>query len=148
MTDYVDTIIDILKFWGNNLRTNFKNIFEGTTTEQYIQLVAIVGAYLLLRPYLLKFAEKSQAKQHEKEMEAAKSNATKAKISPNSLRGNVEVQEDSDEEEDDKTSGPSWGKKARKRQRDYVKRVVDEEERRAQEIEDALDDDIKDLLED
>lgn len=154
MEDIGGTIVDILKFWGNNLRTNFRNMFLNTSTEQYLQLVIIVGAYLLIRPYLLKYAEKTQAKQYEKELKNGESNTAKAKISPNSLRGKVEVPDDTDEEDDNETSGANWGKKARRRQRKYVKKILSEEEQRleeedrlAKEIEDALDEDIKELLE-
>ncbi|RFU29718.1 hypothetical protein B7463_g6591, partial [Scytalidium lignicola] len=148
MGDFIDTIIDMFKFWGNNLRTNLSNTFDGMTVTNYIRMIAIVGAYLLIRPYIMKLGAKIQEKEHEKQISAEETNPAKAKISPNSLRGKVEIPDDTDEEEDPDTSGANWGKKARKRQRNFVKRMLEEEERRAKEIEDALDDDIKEFLED
>ncbi|KAH8821453.1 protein trafficking Pga2 [Xylogone sp. PMI_703] len=154
MADYIDTIIDIFKWWGNNLSTNLGNTFRDMTTERYIRMIAVVGAYLLLRPYIMKLGAKVQEKEHEKQMATAEAEAEgaakgKAKISPNALRGGkVEEEEDSDEEEDTETTGANWGKKARKRQRNFVKKVLNAEEQRLKEIEDALDDDIKELLED
>ena len=47
---------------------------------KWIRVIMIVGAYLLLRPHLLKSSQKAQGRQFEKEHEDSK-------ISPNDLRG-------------------------------------------------------------
>ncbi|CRK18726.1 hypothetical protein BN1708_003104 [Verticillium longisporum] len=71
-----------------------------------------------------------------------------AEISPNSLRGQVDIPEDSDDEGvESAATGADWGKKARRRQREVLKMMMDaEEERLAQEQEDEEDKDIEEFL--
>ncbi len=85
---------------------------------------------------------------HEEESERAEAEA-RAKISPNELRGKVEIPEDTDDEDEatGEASGPDWGKKARRRQRDMIKKLLDAEERRLQEsLEEEEDKDIEEFL--
>lgn len=115
-------------------------------TKNYIRLVAAVGAYLLLRPYLIKLGAKQQRKQHEMVDHPPETNP--AKISANALRG--QVPEDSDDDEGAQTGnatggGGNWGKKARKRQRQVLKKLLEAEEQRLKELEEAEED--KDLEE-
>lgn len=76
--------------------------------------------------------------------------AETAKISPNELRGRVQIPEDSDSEDETATgqsTGPDWGKKARRRQRDMIKKLLEAEERRLQESkEEEEDKDIEEFL--
>ncbi len=134
-------------------------MWDDMTLLKYIRLVAIVGAYALLRPYLMKWGEKLQAKEHEKELdpyEMATADAKdKGKLSPNDLRGvgvtgvggKVVELEDSESEEETTGTDVKWGKKARKRQRAVVKKILaDEEEVRRQLQEDDEDKDIQEYL--
>jgi hypothetical protein len=85
---------------------------------------------------------------HEEESARADAEA-KAKISPNELRGRVEIPEDTDEEDETagEASGPDWGKKARRRQREMIKRMLDAEEQRLREtLEEQEDKDIEEFL--
>lgn len=131
-------------FWflkyGQNATNNLSQVFTEMTPKEWIRLVIIVGAYMLLRPYVTKYLGKKQVEAMERE-EAKE----KAKISPNELRGGkVSIDDDDDEAE---TSGAAaWGEKARTRQRTMLKQMIEAEERRKQEEED--DKDIEDLLED
>jgi hypothetical protein len=99
---------------------------------------------MLLRPYIIKLGSKSQMHTHEQE------SAESAQISPNELRGRVQIPEDSDSEDEPtvaKASGPDWGKKARRRQRDMIKKLLEVEERRLQESkEEEEDKDIEEFL--
>jgi len=99
---------------------------------------------MLLRPYIIKLGSKSQMNTHEQD------SAEQAKISPNELRGRVQIPEDSDSEDEGTTaqaSGPDWGKKARRRQRDMIKKLLEAEERRLQESkEEEEDKDIEEFL--
>jgi hypothetical protein len=100
---------------------------------------------ILLRPYVIKLGSKAQMATHERE------SAESATISPNELRGRVQLPEDSDSEDDEaavgKATGPEWGKKARRRQRDMIKKLLDAEERRLQESkEEEEDKDIEEFL--
>lgn len=141
---------------------NLKGSFEGMAPEKWIRLVIIVGTYMLLRPYLLKLGGKQQMKQHEKEAaEAEEEAAAKAKMSPNELRGHkIQIPEDSEDDDDNegeeggegrdgedkaRSSATEWGKKARKRQRTMIKKILEAEEKRLQELQD--DDEDKDIQE-
>lgn len=74
----------------------------------------------------------------------------KAEISPNELRGQIDIPDDTDDELDEakaEASGPDWGKKARRRQRNMIRKLLEEEERRLQESkEEEEDKDIEEFL--
>lgn len=138
--------IEMLAQMVERLVNNFKQAFENFTPEKWIRLVMIVGAYLLLRPYLIKLAGRTQMQQHEKEEQEAEA---RAKLSSNSIRGQVDIPDNSDEEDGAQTSASDWGKKARRRQRDMLKKMVDAHEKKlAEEQEDDEDKDIEEFLED
>ncbi|CAG8959498.1 hypothetical protein HYFRA_00001397 [Hymenoscyphus fraxineus] len=146
----MDTIVDfVAHYWGNLTRNIIKTV-DGMTYIKYIRLIAIVGAYALLRPYIIKLGAKMQTKEHEKEIDVEEILGPKAKISPNVLRGyggkEVEIAE-SESEGEGATTGSNWGKKARKRQRAHDKKLLAEvEERRRQLQEDDEDKDIEEYL--
>jgi hypothetical protein len=142
-----DTIFGQVTQWVNNFQRNAMHMFDGMEVKNYIRLIAVVGAYALLRPYLMKLGEKIQAKQHEKVLDPHEMETAKAAISPNSLRGLVEVPEDSESEGEGEatTKGADWGKKARRRQRQMVRRILEKEEELRREQEENEDD--KDIME-
>ncbi|KAI0810532.1 protein trafficking Pga2 [Xylaria sp. FL0064] len=138
-------------FWGlislisDRMTTNVSASITNMTMQQWIRLVAIVGAYALLRPYIIKFGAKHQEKQFEKAQQET------AEISPNQLRGELGIPDESDEDEDDigqgESTGADWGKNARKRQRKMIKQLLDAEEKRLQETLDEQEDkDIEEFL--
>jgi len=102
---------------------------------------------MLLRPYIIKLGARSQMKSHEKAEADAQA---KAEISPNELRGFAEIPEDSDDEIEEiqaEATGPDWGKKARRRQRNMIKKLLEAEERRLEESkEEEEDKDIAQFL--
>jgi hypothetical protein len=143
-----------LSTWANNFIRNAIHMWDGMTLIKYIRLIAIISAYALLRPYLMKLGAKFQAREHEKELDpyemATKNEQGKGKISPNNLRGIdgkvVELQESDSEEEAEGTGADvKWGKKARKRQRAVIKKVLEDEERIRRELQE--DDEDKDIME-
>ncbi|KAK0652142.1 protein trafficking Pga2 [Cercophora newfieldiana] len=140
----MDDLINLASVVWNRFSTNLQATFDSTTPKKWIQLIIIAGAYMLLRPYIIKLGSKSQMKTHERE------SAEAAAISPNELRGRVQIPEDSDSEDDAPTAqatGPDWGKKARRRQRDMIKKLLEAEERRLQETkEEEEDKDIEEYL--
>lgn len=151
----MDGISNLLYVAYERFTRNLRGTLEGMSPEKWIRIVIIIGTYMLLRPYLLKLGGKVQMKQHEKEAaEAAEAEAeaeAKAKMSPNELRGHkIEIPEDSDEsdgEADGRATATDWGKKARRRQRTMVKKLLDAEEKRLQELqEDDEDKDIEEFL--
>ncbi|KAK7754897.1 hypothetical protein SLS62_003211 [Diatrype stigma] len=132
--------------------TNVGSSFKSMSPQQWIRLVAIVGAYCLLRPYVMKMASKHQERQMEKAEEAdqAAAAAAAAEISPNQLRGQVGIPEDSEDEdgaEQTQATAADWGKKARRRQRHVIKKLLDAEEERLRKLqEDEEDKDIEEYL--
>ena len=140
-------LFDYIRVWAENLQRNVIDAFYRMTPEKYIRLVAIIGAYALIRPYMMKLGSRFQTKEHEKEVDPIEM-AAAAAISPNSLRGQVKVPEDSDEDEAEaQVTGGDWGKKARKRQRQMVKRILETEEKlRREQQEDDEDKDIEEFL--
>jgi hypothetical protein len=147
MEDIVQSTIDFFGYYANNFQRNLIHGFDSLDLVSWIRLIAVLGAYILLRPYLEKAIIKKQTTEHEKELdpdEVAK--ISKAKISPNNLRGLTEPEEDSDDEKAD-VPEPNWGKKARKRQRQIERKIMEAEEKIRKE-QDENDDvqDIRDLL--
>lgn len=125
---------------------------DGMNLTQWIRLAAIVGAYMLIRPYVLKFMSNEQTNQFKEQSEkdnVERAKAAKARISANNIRGEVEVPDSEDEDGEEvqvQVSGnePQWGKKARKRGRKAMREIIEEQEKRLEE--DDMED-IKDLLE-
>ncbi len=75
---------------------------------------------------------------------------TGAEMSPNELRGKVEIPDESEDETEAaaaETSSADWGKKARRRQRKFLKDMLDAEEKKLQEtLEEEEDKDIEQYL--
>ena len=156
MDNAADRAIEVLQFipmqlgqWYHNFTHNIVHMWDGMTAIKYIRMIAVVGAYILLRPYIAKFGERFQEKQHEKELDPYEMGEQKAKLSPNALRGvggrAVELEESEEEEEEAEGTAADvkWGKKARKRQRMSIKKLLEEKERLLQEQQE--DDDDKDI---
>lgn len=138
----IDYIGELKQLWENtknapqNLRTNTVASFTNVTATGYIRLVAIVGAYILLRPFLIKLGARMQGL----DLDAA--NAARVptgKLSANALRGGP-IKEESESEEEVEASGADWGKKARKRQRQLEKKTRQEAEKRLAEEQEELED--------
>ncbi|KAH9901871.1 DUF1531-domain-containing protein [Xylariomycetidae sp. FL2044] len=148
-----EQLYELFTLVKDRFATNFGQSLTSMTPKQWLRLVIVVGAYLLLRPYLIKMGAKFQEKQFEKQAEETDKN--KADISPNQLRGQVDIPEDSDDDEEGagadgqaaQTTASDWGKKARKRQRNMIKKMLDVEEKRLQQLqEDEEDKDIERYL--
>lgn len=127
--------------YGANASNNLSNTFNNMTMQSWIRLIVIVGGYMLLRPYMMKFVTKGAVRKMEEEDEREK---RKAQISPNELRGLTEEEPEIDEDGDG--TGADWGQKARVRQRTMLKNLLEAEEQRR--LEEEEDKDIADLLED
>ncbi|OHF02820.1 trafficking PGA2 [Colletotrichum orchidophilum] len=145
----MSAVINLVNTIWTRFSTNLRGTLDGMSMEKWIRLVVIVGAYCLLRPYLMKVAGSSQMKQHEAKPEDEWT-GPKPKVQPNTLRGQVEIPQDSDDEGAEaagSTTSTDWGKKARKRQRDVLKKMIDAEEKRLAELqEDDEDKDIEEFL--
>jgi len=139
---FADTAWKLVTLVSDRMKTNVSVTFTNMTLQQWIRLVAIVGAYALLRPYIIKWGAKHQEKQFEKDQQEV------AEISPNQLRGELNIPEPSDDEEEKGDStATNWGKKARTRQRKMIKQLLDAEEKRLEETFDEQEDkDIEEFL--
>lgn len=153
MNDLIDTVSGYVFQGYDNLKHNATH-YASMDLKEWIRIVTIVGAYLLLRPYLSQWAAKLQSAQHDKEIDAEElttaTTGPKAAISANTLRGQVQVPEDSGSEEDAGTgeavaTGANWGKKARKRQRQMIKRIIEADEKLRAETEAYDDEEDKDI---
>ena len=141
---------NMVSTYADRFTTNISTSFTSLTIQQWIRLVAVVGAYLLARPYLIKLGAKRQLAQLEAE-DAATEAERAAKISPNEFRGQKlvmpEESESEGEEEAAESSAADWGKKARRRQRKMVKNLLAAHEKKlAEEQEDEEDKDIQEFL--
>ncbi|CCU77434.1 unnamed protein product [Blumeria hordei] len=145
----MSAISGIVKQGGDNLVRNVWGMWDGMRLRDYIRIVVIVGVYLLLRPYLLKFAAKIQAKQNAKSTVTDKS-AANVKISPNQLRGTgmagSEHDDLGDDENDRTASGADLGTKAKRRQKKAIKKTTGEEKKGLEVQGENEDKEIMDLL--
>lgn len=91
--------------FGHNATNNLHEGFSNMSLQSWIRLTVIVGGYLLLRPYLMKFATKSAVKR----MEDDAKSRVEADITPNELRGIKEKLYQADAEGGG--SGADWGQK-------------------------------------
>lgn len=88
----------------------------------------------------MKLGGRFQASDHEKEIDDSEI-LSPAAVSPNSLRGQVNVPDDSESEEEvGGATNTNWGRTARRRQRKLIKSIVEAEEKSKAE-EEAADSD-------
>ena len=131
--------------YGHNASNNIQGSIDSMTTQSWLRLIAVIGGYMLMRPYFMKAAAKRAVSQMEEEDEKEKERERQAQLSPNDLRGvreRIEKQHNNDDLGDG--SSTDWGQKARIRQRVVVKQMLEAEERRREEMED--DKDIEEFL--
>lgn len=136
---------------GDNAVNNLRSTFTDFSLKKGIRLCIIVFAYIIIRPYLVKWAGVRQMEQHEQEEAAAKAERERiAAMSPNDVRGLKVAAEipGTDEDLAAESSATDWGSKARKRQRRVLRKLVDaNEERLEQQMGDDEDKDIEEFLE-
>lgn len=140
-----------LAYYMGNFKRNTIGSVAHMDTKNWLRLIAIVGGYLLVRPYVVKWGIDHQKAQLEKEGRKTEEER-KAAAAANALRGISGEESDEDEVVDEgdaadiKVDGePNWGRRARVRQRKNIKKVLDEREKRAL-MEDWSDEDVSDLL--
>ena len=150
-TPTLDALLSQLQIYKDNFLTQTQLAFSRLTPQGIIRLVIIVGAYCLLRPYLIKLGGKFQAKDHERaldmeEVERLRKAEGIGNDKGESLKGRVQIPHDTDSEADEgeeegaRGSGVDWGKKARRRQRRVMRELVEAEGRRRKEEEEAASD--------
>lgn len=148
-------LVEFLRGYYSNFTNNMSNTLTGFSVRDYIRLIWIIGGYIFLRPYLdkgfKKLMESGSAKEQAEDNEDHEALSTDAgvKISANTLRGIREKVEGEQGEDGDsdvgESTGVSWGKSARRKQRKTIEYLEQELERKMEEEDDK---DIADLLED
>ncbi|MCJ1358134.1 MAG: hypothetical protein MMC33_008132 [Icmadophila ericetorum] len=135
-----------LDTYASNIITNITGTFTRLTPQQYIRLIIFVGAYALLRPYLLKLGAGFQTRDHERPLDISELEVKNAKGEV------VGVPEDSDSDSEEEgaravASGAGWGKKAKRRQRRMLRKIMEEKEKREMETQEEIEDkDIEEFL--
>lgn len=133
--------------FGNNASNNLQETFSRMTIHHWLRLTVIVGGYMLLRPYLMKWSVKKAVRNLEEADEKEKAEAAAVSMTPNELRGaKALLNEQLETEDGGDGTGADWGQKARVRQRVLLKQMLEQEEQRRMEDED--DKDIAEFLED
>jgi hypothetical protein len=136
----------------SRITNNVSSTFARMKMQDYIRLVVVIGAYCLLRPYLIKLGGYLQAKDHARPV-AEGEHSSPAAVNADSLKDKIGLVESSDEEEEvdeegvsqyNVADGQGWGTTARRRQRKFIKRMLDEQEKKL--AGEDSDDQIKDLL--
>lgn len=124
----MDNVIDYIAHFASNFWKNLGGAFDDMSGTRWLRMIAVVGAYVLFRPYLVKLGEKIQTRQYQKATDEKKrkdEEEAKARggavISPNALRGHVEEIKDGEEGKEEGKSadieGEEGGKKVRRRQK-------------------------------
>lgn len=138
--------VDFVLFYLKNFWRNATHMFDGMEWTRWLRLVAIIGAYVLIRPYLERYAAKYQEKQYAKidKDHDIKEAQARAAMSANELRGGPRVVE-VDEDEAAGTTGADWGKAAKKKQK-QTKKVAAEKAKQEEDEDSWSDPDVSDLL--
>ncbi|CAO2650845.1 Nn.00g091420.m01.CDS01 [Neocucurbitaria sp. VM-36] len=132
----MDYILDNAGEWKDRLVNNSVKSFTEMTPQRWIRIIVIVGAYLLVRPYLLKAAANRQKRQLEKEAEELGLESS-AEPNANALRAGK-----SSKPAEEQAKPADWGSKTKTRQR-----KAQEKKTRAQQDADS-DKEIEQYLED
>lgn len=118
------------------------------STEGYVRLIVIVGAYCMLRPYLVKLGGRFQAKDHAREVDDTTEETSPAAVSPNTLRGGADLSDHSSEDEQVESPAPRWGRGARQRQkRKAAQEVLDTEKIEVVDLDEEQGDSDKEIQE-
>ena len=137
----IDSILYQINIYKNNLTHQVNETFTRLTPKDLIRLVIIVGAYSFLRPYLLKLGARFQAKDHEREIDHEEIQEMRKSEGYNNSSLKVDIHEDTDSEDEATTrTGSDWGKTARRRQRRVMRQLLEAEEKKRLEDEEAESD--------
>ncbi|KAG5991327.1 hypothetical protein E4U54_003901 [Claviceps lovelessii] len=137
--------------YGSNARHNISEGLSSMTLQGWIRVVVIAGGYMLLRPYFQQMVTKGAVRKMEaddkKAREGDDAELPHPELTPNEYRGiKDKLYAHEHDHEGADGSGSDWGQKARVRQRQMLRELLEEDERRrAAQDEDA---DIQEFLED
>jgi hypothetical protein len=113
----LDDTLSLLQTWASNFQRNAAASFTNLSPKDILRIIIVVGAYsLILRPQLLRFSARSQARQHAE----SESSPTDEPVGISAL--------DPDSDSDDDKANPrtgEWGRGARLRQRAFVRKALE-----------------------
>ncbi|TGZ84920.1 hypothetical protein EX30DRAFT_337371 [Ascodesmis nigricans] len=112
------------------------------TVRQVIRMVIVIFGYLLLRPLLLRMANKVQQKEHERQDRLAKEEAERE------LKEGKKINDEGEELIDEDVGTTGWGAGARRRVKAEEMKRKEAAEREAAEGDDGEDKELEGLLED
>ena len=139
--------MDTVKSYASNFANNLNASVSKLSSKDWVRLVMVVGAYLLMRPYLLRLAARQQEKSLERDLDPVEAKAVeKAQregVTAQDIRQNLD---DSGSDGNAATTNTPLGKKARQRQRKVARKVVEEEQQKVKELEDWSDEETKTWL--
>jgi hypothetical protein len=126
--------LSLLQTWASNFQRNATASFTNLTPKDVIRIIIVVGAYtLIVRPLLLRLTARSQARQHDE----SHSLSTDQDVGIAAL----DADSDSDDAKAHARTG-EWGRKARLRQRRFVRKALEDSGGRA----DDSDEEIREFL--
>lgn len=141
--------VALLAEYGANATRNISEGFSSMTIQGWIRIVVIAGGWMLLRPYLQQVVTKGAVRKMEADDRKARGDEGELpypELTPNEYRGIKEKLYAHDENDGAEGTGSDWGQKARVRQRQMLRELLEaDERRRAAQDEDA---DIQEFLED
>ncbi|KAK6355042.1 hypothetical protein TWF696_004168 [Orbilia brochopaga] len=124
-----------------NFANNLSATLSSASTTDYIRLTAIVGGYLLIRPYLQKLGARYQERDHARTVDASEESSMAA----TGVKARVVAGE---EDSDDDSDGEGWGRGKRLQQREQRarrRREIEENTARGG-FDDEEDKDIEEFL--
>ncbi|KAF2130913.1 hypothetical protein P153DRAFT_288018 [Dothidotthia symphoricarpi CBS 119687] len=80
----MEAFLEEATVWKDRLLVNSRKSIEQMSAQRWIRIILIIGAYMLVRPYLLKGAENRQKKIRQREAEEL---GLDAGVSANTFRG-------------------------------------------------------------
>ncbi|KAF3921910.1 hypothetical protein ABW20_dc0101278 [Dactylellina cionopaga] len=130
----------------NRITQNLSQTFAASTRTDYIRLIAILGGYLLLRPYLQSLGAKYQERDHARANDGNEEDSMAA----TGKKSRVIVGEGHDlsDDDDDESDEEAWGRKKRVQVRKEKARKQKEIEDRIKADEDEEDKEIAEFLHD
>jgi hypothetical protein len=116
----LDDTLSLLQTWASNFQRNATASLTNLTPKDVIRIIIVVGAYvLILRPQLLRFAARNQARQHAEREPSSTDDSQAVGISA------LDPDSDSDDAKGNTRTG-EWGRGARLRQRAFVRKALED----------------------
>lgn len=155
ITDFFRSFINQVVSGVCNFRTNLYTSFADVSFQRWMRILAVVACYVAIRPYIDRFFrwtyERDLKKREAKKAAEAEAFGMPAdervRKSANALRGG-ESEKDGEPGEDFATASgvPEWSRNARKRQKKYLRSVMEREAGTAAAADELSEEQVMELL--